>query len=172
MFISRSFDAERDEHPVKFVLDNLNNSLIPAVVCWLETLLGEEFPKPEKYTIGAPWASNTILPGQLQAVSIFTCPQLLLSLPQDPKQAMEVPLFVMWYKQPSDGLPLLQSWLNTASDIFFGGYDTWREPMECKLRAPRKPGDALAVVTGGDKGQWKALCLVLWSALDFFASQQ
>ena len=43
-----------------------------------------------------------------------------------------VPLTSLVYKVPDDGFPLLPSWRMTASDIFFSGYQSLREPMEVK----------------------------------------
>lgn len=43
---------------------------------------------------------------------------------------VQLPFLCFTYHQPSDGLPLIQEWLNTAQDIYHGGYEATREPME------------------------------------------
>lgn len=53
----RSFDIEKDEHPVKFVLEKLSASLMPAVYTWLVGLLSPDvvFPEPAAALAPAPW---------------------------------------------------------------------------------------------------------------------
>ena len=45
-----------------------------------------------------------------------------------------VPLTALAYEMPSDGIPLFPTWRNNAMDIYWSGYDSLREPMECKER--------------------------------------
>jgi hypothetical protein len=48
--------------------------------------------------------------------------------------AAQLPFLLFTYELPSDGLPHLPDWLNTAGDIFQGGYESHREPFEVRLR--------------------------------------
>lgn len=45
-----------------------------------------------------------------------------------------VPLTALAYEMPSDGIPLFPTWRNNAMDMYWSGYDSLREPMECKER--------------------------------------
>lgn len=64
-------------------------------------------------------------------------------------QILEMPFLAFNYKHPSDGLPLLQEWLNTAQDIFSLGYEGMREPMEITVAGDGAPGFASANVSKG-----------------------
>ena len=35
---------------------------------------------------------------------------------------------------PSDGMPLFPTWKTNAMDMFYTGYERFREPMQCRLR--------------------------------------
>jgi len=37
------------------------------------------------------------------------------------------------YKKPSDGIPLYQSWKTLAMDIFYGGFEPLREPLQARI---------------------------------------
>lgn len=53
---------------------------------------------------------------------------------------MDIPILAFIYQLPPDGLPLLHSWLQTARDIWFRGYESWRELFETKASAAAEPG--------------------------------
>lgn len=55
--------------------------------------------------------------------------------PQDQHGAtVELPFLILGYQMPSDGLPHLPHWHNTAKDVFQAGYESHREPLEVRLR--------------------------------------
>lgn len=56
---------------------------------------------------------------------------------------MHVPFLALSYRKPVEGLPPLQAWINTALDLFHLGYETWREPLECRLKPGQEPGKPL-----------------------------
>ncbi|CAK9002907.1 unnamed protein product [Durusdinium trenchii] len=119
----RSFDVEKDEHPVKWLVDKLAINLMPAIHTWLQSVAGG-FQEPS--TVAIPAYGNW---------------------------ALQVPLLGLWYRKPVDGFPPLQGWKNTALDLIRGGYESWREPMECKLKSGHTHGapidfGALQVVKG------------------------
>lgn len=58
-------------------------------------------------------------------------------------QTLNPPILSLNLVQPSDGLPLLQDWLLTAGDIYRGGYEGWRETIECRLDDPSCKGKAV-----------------------------
>ena len=47
-------------------------------------------------------------------------------------QMLQPPVLALWLHKPSDGLPLLQEWLVTATDIVHGGFEGWRETIEVR----------------------------------------
>ena len=47
-------------------------------------------------------------------------------------QILQAPVLALWLQRPSDGLPLLQEWLVTATDLVHGGFEGWRETIEVK----------------------------------------
>lgn len=56
-------------------------------------------------------------------------------------QVAKVPLLSISLTKPSDGLPLYQSWVNVASDVYYSGYESWRGVIEVK--AFESPGSQL-----------------------------
>jgi hypothetical protein len=42
------------------------------------------------------------------------------------------PILALWFRKPTDGLPILQDWMVTAHDIFHVGFEGWRETIEAK----------------------------------------
>ena len=55
-------------------------------------------------------------------------------------QSLRLPVLSLHFRTPSDGLPLLQSWLETAHDIFTSGFEGWREPIEVVCRETSQLG--------------------------------
>lgn len=49
----RSFDIDCDQHPVKFVLQNLSDSLLPAIQTWLVEMM-PGFPEPQRFAMPEP----------------------------------------------------------------------------------------------------------------------
>lgn len=64
------------------------------------------------------------------------------------KKLHEVSLTSLWYHMPSDGLPLFPTWKNLAMDIWWAGYDSFREPLECKIRASSSSHGGLQCTKG------------------------
>ena len=40
--LPRSFDTDKDEHPVKFVIDNLKEGILETVYSWLSDIAGDD----------------------------------------------------------------------------------------------------------------------------------
>lgn len=53
------------------------------------------------------------------------------------ESAFPLPLLVLCYQRPSDGLPLLQDWRSNALDIYSNGFESFRESVE--IRFSRDP---------------------------------
>ena len=54
-------------------------------------------------------------------------------------ELVSIPLLAFLYTRPVDGLPLLHSWLATGKDIWFRGYESWREIVEVQPAAESDP---------------------------------
>ena len=52
------------------------------------------------------------------------------------KQLHGVPLTAVAYEMPADGIPMFQTWKSLALGIYWQGYDSLREPLECRERDP------------------------------------
>ena len=72
-----------------------------------------------------------------------------------------MPLLALKYEKPSEGWPLYHSWIGTAKDIFFRGYEAWREIVEVRLsQAPDGPLDYASVVPTKGLGR---VSIILWA---------
>lgn len=56
----RSFDVEKDEHPVKWLVDKLAINLMPAIHTWLQSVAGG-FQEPSTVAIPVPWFVELVL---------------------------------------------------------------------------------------------------------------
>ena len=56
---------------------------------------------------------------------------------------VELPLTSFTFQRPSDGLPLLHSWLATLKAIVFEGFEPWREVLEIKVLTPDPEGSCI-----------------------------
>lgn len=90
--------------------------------------------------------------------------------PKENDGLVQVPLLAVWYQRPCDGLPPLQNWINTASDVLHGGFESAREPIECKLRTHLAAGSPLQLgCLQATKGVGRLAVLyfgVLWTFLN------
>lgn len=57
--LARSFDVEKDEHPVKFVLQNLSLGMMEALQTWVSEIIKEPFPHPSG--VAVPETGRTLL---------------------------------------------------------------------------------------------------------------
>lgn len=56
---------------------------------------------------------------------------------------LQTPVLALWFSIPSDGLPQFPHWVNTAKDVYLSGFESHREPLECKVR-DEASGDCMA----------------------------
>jgi len=54
-----------------------------------------------------------------------------------------VSLLCFALERPSDGFPILEEWASTARDIYHGGWENHRQPVEIRLTDKAVPGSAL-----------------------------
>lgn len=96
------------KHPVRWLLTVLSNGegMAEALWSWLDEVCPGAVAAPSKVKLAG--LGQKILHG--------------------------VPLTALAYEMPSDGIPLFPTWRNNAMDMYWSGYDSLREPMECKER--------------------------------------
>ena len=82
---------------------------------------------------------------------------------------IQVPALALWYLVPSDGLPHLAHWTNTAADAFTMGYESHREPLEVKDRHVADHMAKLEVTKGVGRTSIILFALV-WSYLELGAA--
>ena len=87
----------------------------------------------------------------------------------DDGSVIQVPALALWYTVPSDGLPHLAHWANTASDVLRLGYEAHREPLEVKKRDPGQHMAMLEVTKGAGRTSIILFALV-WSYLEMGAA--
>lgn len=44
-----------------------------------------------------------------------------------------MPLLALAVQLPPEGLPVLTDWVRTGADIWYAGYEGWREPIETRI---------------------------------------
>ena len=70
------------------------------------------------------------------------------------------------FKKPADGLPIFHSWVMTAKDILFRGYEGWREIPEVRLESDAKvPGETLGFASVVPVKGLGRISIILWSLL-------
>ena len=87
-------------------------------------------------------------------------------------EIIDIPLTAFSYERPVDGYPLLHSWVSTAKDILYRGFEPWREIFLVKVKDPwlvGKPmqfGSVLVV-----KGMGR-ISILLWAVLHSYINMK
>jgi hypothetical protein len=79
---------------------------------------------------------------------------------------VDIPLMCLCFKKPADGLPIFHSWLMTAKDILFRGYEGWREIPEVRAESDAKvPGETVGFASVVPVKGLGRMSIILWSLL-------
>lgn len=103
---SRSFNISQDEHPVKFVLENLSEGLYASLHTWLNDILMNKFQHPKDFTF------PVIRLHTHMAFGFCSTARSKSKGPSFPftevnQKVVPLPLLALKYERPVDGLPLL-----------------------------------------------------------------
>ncbi|CAK9049338.1 PABC domain-containing protein [Durusdinium trenchii] len=85
----------------------------------------------------------------------------LAAKPVSDATGLKISPLVLRYQLPSDGLPNMQQWMNTAAEIYLGGFESVREPFEVK------PQDDGQLVTMKGTGRTAIILFgLIWTYLE------
>ncbi|CAL1133840.1 unnamed protein product [Cladocopium goreaui] len=102
-----TFNVDQDEHPVRYLLETWEPGMLDPLCLWLDEILDSEAP---------------------------FCPDLKsMVLPASATGQLSVPLLALAVQLPPEGLPVLTDWVRTGADIWYAGYEGWREPIETRI---------------------------------------
>eukprot|EP00435_Cladocopium_sp_Y103_P057869 s1201_g20.t1 len=107
---------------------------VPAARARLYMLAFNKAREKKRYVASKELLSSQLLPVTGEHGKLCRAPPLCLD-GDDLSQVVDVPLLAMSFEKPVDGLPLYHSWLGSAKDIFFQGFENWREILEVRARS-------------------------------------
>lgn len=148
---SRSFDVDQGQHPVQWVLDNWEPSLIPPLCCWLDGLCAVTTFSPDWSTVTLPaprmrlnlfciWGGGSL---QVSSLGSQGPQQQRAAKDEASCQTLSLSFLAITLEAPIEGLPVLTDWIRTCSDVWLNGFESWREPIEVRLGPDGKLGEEL-----------------------------
>ena len=147
--VPRSFDVEKDEHPVQWLSENWDDSMAAPLSCWLDSILEHPFC-PDIGTRLMPAPRNNLaffLPDVLHfqvpdisqqlfslyiRVAVHTTLLHLSTKETADVQALAGSCLLLAVDKPSEGWPLLTDWLRTAGNVWQLDYEAHRAPIEVR----------------------------------------
>ena len=87
-------------------------------------------------------------------------------------EIIDIPLTAFDYEKPVDGYPLLHSWVNTAKDILYRGFEPWREIFLVKIKDPSLAGQTMefgSVLVVKGMGR---ISILLWAVLHAYMNMK